>query len=276
MYLKDYFYKLFLWVSNMNKINKNGNLNSTGLTSNISKSKSKNEEQLKNTNKDNLISKIGQAIKQLKIASNDIKKSPPVNKLDMTKKISDPSSDPKKVVPKPLPKPPSKNLAVVSSNNSVAQKNKPLPDTPIKSKPLPVLPQQIMQSQPQRKPKPIVLATTLDVGLIVKQMKLFKNAINSQDGSQAELLAEQLNKYASDDKKVSAGICCKFAINIEKLARPNFTFTPEIKQSLVQFSSAWIAMKSAQGDPKGSAWDIVINTMALSIQEKSKEWGMEF
>lgn len=70
----------------MTNINKNRNLNSTGLTSNILKSKSKNEEQLKNTNKDNLISKIGQAIKQLKIASNDIKKSPPVNKLDMTKK----------------------------------------------------------------------------------------------------------------------------------------------------------------------------------------------
>ena len=68
----------------MTKINKNGISNSTELTSNISKSK--NKEQLKNTSKDNLISKIEKAIKQLKIVSNDIKKSPPVNKLDMTKK----------------------------------------------------------------------------------------------------------------------------------------------------------------------------------------------
>ena len=37
----------------MTNINKNRNLNSTGLTSNILKSKSKNEEQLKNTNKNN-------------------------------------------------------------------------------------------------------------------------------------------------------------------------------------------------------------------------------
>ena len=40
----------------MTKINKNGISNSTELTSNISKSK--NKEQLKNTSKDNLISKI--------------------------------------------------------------------------------------------------------------------------------------------------------------------------------------------------------------------------
>jgi hypothetical protein len=203
-----------------------------------------------------------------------VKESPPINESGMTNKLTDSTNGLKKI-PKPLPDLPHGGL------NFKVRQSKPLPQVPTTHKLLPQIHSQpLSKHQPQQPQQPqpqiAILAKTLDVGLIVKQMKLFKNAINSQDGSQAELLAEQLNKYASDDKKVSAGICCKFAINIEKLARPNFNFTPEIKQSLVQFSSAWIAMKSAQGDPKGSAWDIVINTMALSIQEKSKEWSMEF
>ncbi len=200
-----------------------------------------------------------------------IKEWPPINESGMTDKLSDSTNGLKKI-PKPLPDLPHGGL------NLKVRQRKPLPPVPITHRPLPQIHSQpLSKHQPQQPQSQIaILAKTLDVGLIVKQMKLFKNAINSQDSSQAELLAEQLNKYASDDKKISADICRKFAINIEKLASPNFKFTPEIKQSLVQFSSAWIAMKSAQGDPKGSAWDIVINTMALSIQKKSKEWGMEF
>ena len=255
----------------MTKINKNGISNSTELTSNISKSK--NKEQLKNTSKDNLISKIEKAIKQLKIVSNDIKKSPPVNKLDMTKKISDPSSDPKKFVPKPLPKPPSKNPVVVSSNNSVAQKSKPLPDTPIKNKPLPTTPSPKIHSQPQ--PKPIVLATTSDVSVIDNQITLFKDAMNSEDAILVKLLVDDLNRYASG-KNISEKTCRIFALHAQKSGNRQFNPKPEIKQALVQFASAWIAMKSSQGDAKGASWDVVINTMALSVQKKSKEWGMEF
>lgn len=200
-----------------------------------------------------------------------IKEWPPINESGMTDKLSDSTNGLKKI-PKPLPDLPHGGL------NLKVRQTKPLPPVPTTHQPLPQIHSQpLSKHQPQQPQSQIaILAKTLDVGLIVKQMKLFKNAINSQDSSQAELLAEQLNKYASDDKKISADICRKFAINIEKLASPNFKFTPEIKQSLIQFSSAWIAMKSAQGDPKGSAWDIVINTMALSIQKKSKEWGMEF
>jgi hypothetical protein len=272
----------------MTKINKNINVNSIGLTSNIKKSESNKEEKLKRINKDKLANQVRQAITRQKAILRDIKDSPPVNQASLTNKISDPSKSLKEKS-KPLPKPP----AMMSSSSSIIPKSKSLPDTPNKNnflphnslkmvarnKPLPPVPtkshtQPQIQSQPQ--PQMAILTNTLDVGLIAKQMKLFKNAINSQDGSQAELLAEQLNRYASDDKKVSADICREFAMNVEKLARPNFNFTPEIKHALVQFASAWIAMKSAQGDPKGSAWDIVINTMALSIQEKSKEWGMEF
>lgn len=200
-----------------------------------------------------------------------IKEWPPINESGMTDKLSDSTNGLKKI-PKPLPDLPHGGL------NLKVRQTKPLPPVPTTHQPLPQIHSQPLSKHQPQQPQPqiAILAKTLDVGLIVKQMKLFKNAINSQDGSQAELLAEQLNKYASDDKKISADICRKFAINIEKLASPNFKFTPEIKQSLVQFSSAWIAMKSAQGDPKGSAWDIVINTMALSVQKKSKEWGMEF
>lgn len=201
-----------------------------------------------------------------------IKEWPPINESGMTTKLTDSTNNGLKKIPKPLPDLPHGGL------NLKVRQRKPLPPVPITHQPLPQIHSQpLSKHQPQQPQSQIaILAKTLDVGLIVKQMKLFKNAINSQDSSQAELLAEQLNKYASDDKKISADICRKFAINIEKLASPNFKFTPEIKQSLVQFSSAWIAMKSAQGDPKGSAWDIVINTMALSVQKKSKEWGMEF
>jgi hypothetical protein len=200
-----------------------------------------------------------------------IKEWPPINESGMTDKLSDSTNGLKKI-PKPLPDLPHGGL------NLKVRQTKPLPPVPTTHQPLPQIHSQPLSKHQPQQPQPqiAILAKTLDVGLIVKQMKLFKNAINSQDSSQAELLAEQLNKYASDDKKISADICRKFAINIEKLASPNFKFTPEIKQSLIQFSSAWIAMKSAQGDPKGSAWDIVINTMALSVQKKSKEWGMEF
>ncbi len=199
-----------------------------------------------------------------------VKESPPINESGMTNKLTDSTNGLKKI-PKPLPDLPHGGL------NLKVRQSKPLPPVPTTHQLLPQIHSQPLSKHQPQQPQPqiAILAKTLDVGLIAKQMKFFKNAINSQDGSQAELLAEQLNKYASDDKKISADICRKFAINIEKLARPNFNFTPEIKQSLVQFSSVWIAMKSAQGDPKGSAWDIVINTMALSIQEKSKEWGME-
>jgi len=201
-----------------------------------------------------------------------VKEWPPINESGMTTKLTDSTNNGLKKIPKPLPDLPHGGL------NLKVRQTKPLPPVPTTHQPLPQIHSQPLSKHQPQQPQPqiAILAKTLDVGLIVKQMKLFKNAINSQDSSQAELLAEQLNKYASDDKKISADICRKFAINIEKLASPNFKFTPEIKQSLVQFSSAWIAMKSAQGDPKGSAWDIVINTMALSIQEKSKEWGMEF
>lgn len=200
-----------------------------------------------------------------------IKEWPPINESGMTDKLSDSTNGLKKI-PKPLPDLPHGGL------NLKVRQTKPLPPVPTTHQPLPQIHSQPLSKHQPQQPQPqiAILAKTLDVGLIVKQMKLFKNAINSQDSSQAELLAEQLNKYASDDKKISADICRKFAINIEKLASPNFKFTSEIKQSLIQFSSAWIAMKSAQGDPKGSAWDIVINTMALSVQKKSKEWGMEF
>ena len=253
----------------MNKINKNRISNSTDLASNTIKSESDKENKIKNqsSNKtEELNNKVRNGIERRNAMTRGIKNTPPINRLGMTNKLSDSS-----VGIKNAPKESSKPLPVLPHGglNLKVRQTKPLPPVPTKSHTQPQI-----QSQPQ--PKIAILAKTLDVGLIAKQMKLFKNAINSQDSSQAELLAEQLNKYASDDKKISADICRRFAINIEKLASPNFKFTPEIKQSLVQFSSAWIAMKSAQGDPKGSAWDIVINTMALSIQEKSKEWGMEF
>ena len=245
----------------MTNINKNRNLNSTGLTSNILKSKSKNEEQLKNTNKDNLRSKIERAIKQLKMVSKNIKKSPPVNKLDITKKISDPSNDLNKTVPKPLskplPKPPSKNPALVSSNNSVAQKSKPLP------------------ALPQPKLKPILLVTTSEVSVVNNQITLFKDAINSKDAILVKLLVDDLNRYASG-KNISEKTCRIFALHAIKSGNRQFNPNLETKQALVQFASAWIAMKSTQGDVKGASWDVVINTLALSVQRKSKEWGMEF
>ena len=253
----------------MNKINKNGISNSTGLASSIIKSGSDKENKIKNqsSNKtEELNDKFRKGIERRNAMTRGIKNTPPINRLGMTNKLSDSSVGIKnapKESPKPLPVLPHSGL------NLKVRQTKPLPPVPTKSHTQPQI-----QSQPQ--PKIAVLTNTSDVGLIAKQMKLFKKAINSENTSQAELLAEQLNKNVSDDKNISADICCKFAINVEKLARPNFNFTPEIKQALVQFSSAWIAMKSAQGDPKGSAWDVVINTMALSVQKKSKEWGMEF
>ncbi len=259
----------------MNKINKNGILNSTGRASNTIKSESDKENKIKNqsSNKtEELNNKVRKGIERRNAILRKIKEWPPINESGMKTKLTDSTNDGLKKIPEPLPDLPHSGL------NLKVRQRKPLPPVPTMHQPLPQIHSQPLSKHQPQQPQPqiAILAKTLDVGLIVKQMKLFKNAINSQDSSQAELLAEQLNKYASDDKKISADICRRFAINIEKLASPNFKFTPEIKQSLVQFSTVWIAMKSAQGDSKGSAWDIVINTIALSIQEKSKEWGMEF
>ena len=291
----------------MTKINKNGISNSTELTSNISKSK--NKEQLKNTSKDNLISKIEKAIKQLKIVSNDIKKSPPVNKLDMTKKISDPSNNRNKTVPKPLPKPPSKNSSVESSNNSVAQKSKPLPDTPIKSKPLPAtpsrkmqplpvvstsspsvpnplptFPQQIMQSQPQpRLNFKAIPIKNLPVTEMNKQIESFKNAAEREGSAVTSLLIEKLNYHISNTNKsenkteeISAQICKTFAKFGQRAAGYKYNPKQEIKEELVKFALAWLTMKIEKKDVTLTSWDDAIDNMAMSVFNKSKEWGMEF
>jgi hypothetical protein len=242
----------------MTKINKNRNLNSTGLTLNISKSKSKNEDQLKNTNKDNLIGKIGRAIKQLKIVSNDIKKSPPVNKLDMTKKISDPSSNLIKTVPKPLPKPPSKNPAVVSSDNSVAKKIKPLPDTTIKSKPLPAMPSRKMQPTPAEIPK-------LDLGAIFSQMALFENAVKNNSDQINDLVSELNEVYKGG--KVTNTTCERFARsgmlvggNVTRLKAP-------IRNDIKLFASAWMKMISSNEVIKDEPWYEGVTAVSHEIVE---------
>ena len=77
----------------MTKINKNGISNSTGLASSIIKSESDKENKIKNqsSNKtEELNDKVRKGIERRNAMTRGIKNTPPINRLDMTKKLSDP------------------------------------------------------------------------------------------------------------------------------------------------------------------------------------------
>lgn len=251
-----------------------------------------------------------------------VKELPPINESGMTDKLSDSTNGLKKI-PKPLPKPPSKNTSIESSNNSAAQKSKPLPDTPIKSKPLPAtpsrkmqplpvvstsslaipkplpvvstsspsvpnplptFPQQIMQSQPQpRLNFKAIPIKNLPVTEMNKQIESFRNATEREGSAVTSLLIEKLNYHVSNTNKsenkteeISAQICKTFAKFGQRAAGYKYNPKQEIKEELVKFALAWLTMKIEKKDVTLTSWDDAIDNMAMSVFNKSKEWGMEF
>lgn len=255
----------------MNKINKNGNLNSTLLESKTIKSESDKENKLKNKPSikiEELNNKTRDGITRRNAILRKVKESPPINESGMRDKIS-----------KPLPDLPHGGL------NLKVRQTKPLPPLPTTHQPLPQIHSQVkVQSQPQPrlnfKEIPI---KNLPITEMNKQIESFKNAAKGQSSEMLIDLTKKLNDFASKrnnlgekSEEINTEICKAFALYGERAANYQFNPKPEIKEALVKFSISWLTTKIKQKDETLTRWDDAISSMALSVQKKSKGWGMEF
>lgn len=274
----------------MNKINKNRNLNSTRLESNAIKSESDKENKLKkqSSNKiEELNNKTRNGITRRNAILRKLKESPPINESGMTDKLSDstnglkkiPKPLPMKKIPKPLPDLPHSGLSLK------VRQSKPLLSVSTTHQPLPQIHSQVqVQSQPQPrlnfKEIPI---KNLPVTEMNKQIESFKNATEREGSTVTNLLVEKLNYHLSQEKnsgkkseEISAQICKTFAKYGQKAAGYKYNPKQEIKEELVKFSFAWLTMKIEKKDISLTSWDDAIDNMAMSVFNKSKDWGMEF
>ena len=206
-----------------------------------------------------------------------VKESPPINESGMTNKLSDSTNGLKKI-PKPLPDLPHGGL------NLKVRQTKPLPPLPTTHQPLPQVHSQVqVQSQPQSrlnfKEIPI---KNLPITEMNKQIESFKNATEREGSAVTNLLVEKLNYHISQEKnsgkkteKISAQICKTFAKHGQRAAGYKYNPKQEIKEELVKFSFAWLTMKIEKKDVSLTSWDDAIDNMAMSVFNKSKEWGME-
>ena len=253
----------------MNKINKNGNLNSTLLESKTIKSESDKENKLKNKSSikiEELNNKTRDGITRRNAILRKVKESPPINESGMRDKIS-----------KPLPDLPHGGL------NLKVRQTKPLPPLPTTHQPLPQVHSQVqVQSQPQSrlnfKEIPI---KNLPITEMNKQIESFKNATQREGSAVTNLLVEKLNYHISQEnnsgkktEKISAQICKTFAKHGQRAAGYKYNPKQEIKEELVKFSFAWLTMKIEKKDVSLTSWDDAIDNMAMSVFNKSKEWGM--
>jgi len=227
-----------------------------------------------------------------------VKELPPINESGMTDKLSDSTNGLKKI-PKPLPDTPIKSkplpatpsrkmqpLPVVSTSSLAIPK--PLPAVPMSPpsvpNPLPTFPQQIMQSQPQpRLNFKAIPIKNLPVTEMNKQIESFRNATEREGSAVTSLLIEKLNYHVSNTNKsenkteeISAQICRTFAKFGQRAAGYKYNPKQEIKEELVKFALAWLTMKIEKKDVTLTSWDDAIDNMAMSVFNKSKEWGMEF
>jgi hypothetical protein len=116
-----------------------------------------------------------------------------------------------------------------------------------------------------------------------KQIESFKNAAKGQSSEMLIDLTKKLNDLASKrnnlgekSEEINTEICKAFALYGERAANYQFNPKPEIKEALVKFSISWLTTKIKQKDETLTRWDDAISSMALSVQKKSKGWGMEF
>ncbi len=259
----------------MNKINKNGNLNSTRPESNTIKSESDKENKLKNQSSNKikeLNNKTRDGITRRNAILRKVKESPPINESGMTNKIS-----------KPLPDLPHGGL------NLKVRQTKPLPPLPTTHQPQPQIHSQVQvqsQSQPQPQPRSnfnAIPIKNLPITEMNKQIESFKNATEREGSAVTNLLVEKLNYHLSQEKnsgkkseEISAQICKTFAKYGQRAAGYKYNPNQEIKEELVKFSFAWLTMKIEKKDISLTSWDDAIDNMAMSVFNKSKEWGMEF
>jgi hypothetical protein len=156
---------------------------------------------------------------------------------------------------------------------------------PTTHQPLPQIHSQVkVQSQPQPrlnfKEIPI---KNLPITEMNKQIESFKNAAKGQSSEMLIDLTKKLNDFASKrnnlgekSEEINTEICKAFALYGERAANYQFNPKPEIKEALVKFSISWLTTKIKQKDETLTRWDDAISSMALSVQKKSKGWGMEF
>ena len=276
----------------MTKINKNVNVNSMSLTSNIKKSESSKEEKLKRKSEDKLAIQVRQAITRQNAILRDIKDSQPLKQLGMTDNLSHPSNGLKKI-----PELPPKPLAMMSSSSSIAPKSKPLPDTPNKNnflphnsfkvvarnKPLPpVPPKSVSQSNPQSQPQPqpqfqpqvqtnpqpqpsAIDIPKLGLGVLLRQMALFKNAVGNNSDQINDLIAE-LNKFSDED--ITNTACERFANNGMRVGPDITRLKAHIKKDVKLFASAWMKMINSNSAMKDEPWYDGITEVADSITKK--------
>ena len=207
-----------------------------------------------------------------------VKESPPINESGMTNKLSDSTNGLKKI-PKPLPDLPHGGL------NLKVRQTKPLPPLPTTHQPLPQVHSQVQvqsQSQPRLNFKAIPIKN-LPITEMNKQIESFKNAAKGQSSEMLIDLTKKLNDFASKrnnlgekSEEINTEICKAFALYGERAANYQFNPKPEIKEALVKFSISWLTTKIKQKDETLTRWDDAISSMALSVQKKSKGWGMEF
>ena len=270
----------------MNKINKNGILNSTGRASNTIKSESDKENKIKNqsSNKtEELNNKVRKGIERRNAILRKIKEWPPINESGMTTKLTDSINNGLKKIPKPLPDLPHSGL------NLKVRHRKPLPPVPTMHHSQQQIHSQVqVQFQPQPQPQPslnfkAIPIKNLPVTEMNKQIESFKNATEREGSAVTSLLIEKLNYRVSNTNKsgnkteeISAQICKTFAKFGQRAAGNKYNPKQEIKEELVKFALAWLTMKIEKKDVTLTSWDDAIDNMAMSVFNKSKEWGMEF
>jgi len=261
-------------MGKMNKINKNGNLNSTRLESKTIKSESDKENKLKNKSSNKikeLNNKTRDGITRRNAILRKVKESPPINESGMTDKLSNSTNGLSKISKSGL------NLKV--------RQSKPLLSVPTTHQPLPQIHSQVqVQSQPQpRLNFKAIPIKNLPITEMNKQIESFKNATEREGSAVTNLLVEKLNYHLSQEKnsgkkseEISAQICKTFAKYGQRAAGYKYNPIQEIKEELVKFSIAWLTMKIEKKDVSLTSWDDAIDNMAMSVFNKSKEWGMEF
>jgi hemerythrin len=171
--------------------------------------------------------------------------------------------------------------------NLKVRQTKPLPPLPTTHQPQPQIHSQVqVQSQPQPQPKlnfKAIPIKNLPITEMNKQIESFKNATEREGSAVTNLLVEKLNYHLSQEKnsgkkseEISAQICKTFAKYGQRAAGYKYNPTQEIKEELVKFALAWLTMKIEKKDVTLTSWDDAIDNMAMSVFNKSKEWGMEF
>jgi hypothetical protein len=209
-----------------------------------------------------------------------VKEWPPINESGMTDKLSDSTNGLKKI-PKPLPDLPHSGL------NLKVRQRKPLPPVPTMPQYQPQIHSQAqLQSQPQPQPRlnfKAIPIKNLPVTEMNKQIESFRNAAEREGSAVTSLLIEKLNYHVSNTNKpenkteeISAQICRTFAKFGQRAAGYKYNPKQEIKEELVKFALAWLTMKIEKKDVTLTSWDDAIDNMAMSVFNKSKEWGIEF